>query len=1317
MAFGDEEQSPDWSNFIDVADDDGTVYSFDRSTLHSKQDFVDQLTEKRRQKAWLSDPNRHTPESSSFEPSNPFLQRWWKGGVLPTGEQWQSGLEGVGAGTKQLAESSANMLSPRKPEEAISGLGRLASGDLPTSFSDAAKRAWDIGSDAFKSTVPSYETLSGITGSLWDKGSKGDVAGAGKEALGSISPLPLDPLIKMGKGFSYGLGLDRFGLPETPISGSEMMHATGEIVPATALAAGLDIHHRVSGARALAAREAAIAETERLRLSKENPTEVPQYGEHEPLGDISSEVPWVDPAERARVNAELDPSGRPRPAPFQPEPMTYVEGGEPGATSRTYPDVPVEQPAGDTLLSTALRMSRNPEQLLYPREEPTGFDIYAEKDAAIRADLAAEEARREGPSEASIRRFMGTGAEAQVPAEPGSTRMGFNEETASERDIESFRKNRAQKGAPLKARGEMVPGLPEGPDALLYRTIPERLWPRRAQSWLESMVPEQLKTEPIPEPTPELPQVGVTRRRGFLGRPAQEGLGPLAEGGVELTGPPDIEGAPGEAPPVTPESLPAMEPPPEPTLPTPMEAAPDLPEPPRGLRVQGGFGNIAATAEPRLPAIEAPPPAPPPDTGFGPPMPPPEVPPTGEFSQFPGEPPAPIGTPPITEAPPAAGAPNMPGASVGRGSIMAGEKPGTYSANAVIDEAASNSLDPEVKKAAETLKNGVAEETDATFKGELKKGLGGMLKRSLLESDSHALRSLGEMGTKIEQLFRRKDADAAGFAGELSANIDRVTSGMTKEQLKLGAAVKEGKAQTTDPKVQRYVDVMKENDAKLVDLMKKSGSQMRAANGQLVDFKELQNYFPHMFEKGFFETNRTKIIEKIMQDSQKKAARTGNKAMTYNQAEQLLDRARKYSPILSDSLHERVADLEGYKTTPDVLHKHYLDLADRAFTDQHLGVNDTANANSLINQMLEGVKAESGHDAWAQASDIASKFLKHDPLNVSEGVGQLTKFQALTKLALSAPSNLMGGTAMTAFRAKGMLIPEILKAFTTEGRLRAQELGSLESVMKDGAEDVGYGSKISYGNTSVERFLRTVSGLAGEKTAGKLFDQLKNNPDNAYAAKRLGELVLEDPHEVIKQDGLTELQVKRAANRFTDLTQGRQNSLDLPHNWSNEPVANLLTQFKKYAFIQTTNMKNAMITDWSHGRVTPTLKLALAAGVLGEVPADFKAMVHSGTTNGRPDDVVLRLMDNAANAYGIGLLGDAVSTARSGDKARMLSQLAGPSIDTGVDMLTGAGKSAENIYEMSTGQKEWGGEAVAPLARATMRQFVPVWGRDIAKQF
>ena len=91
-------------------------------------------------------------------------------------------------------------------------------------------------------------------------------------------------------------------------------------------------------------------------------------------------------------------------------------------------------------------------------------------------------------------------------------------------------------------------------------------------------------------------------------------------------------------------------------------------------------------------------------------------------------------------------------------------------------------------------------------------------------------------------------------------------------------------------------------------------------------------------------------------------------------------------------------------------------------------------------------------------------------------------------------------------------------------------------------------------------------------------------------------------------------------------------------------------------------------------------------------------------------------MDNAANAYGIGLLGDAVAAARTGDKTRLLSLVTGPTADTAVDLIGGMGKSAGNTFEMATGQKEWNKEAVAPLARATMRQ-VPVWGRDIAKQF
>ena len=54
--------------------------------------------------------------------------------------------KGVGAGTKRLADFAHDALVPDAPtQEAIAELKRLASGDLPTTFSDAAKRALDIG--------------------------------------------------------------------------------------------------------------------------------------------------------------------------------------------------------------------------------------------------------------------------------------------------------------------------------------------------------------------------------------------------------------------------------------------------------------------------------------------------------------------------------------------------------------------------------------------------------------------------------------------------------------------------------------------------------------------------------------------------------------------------------------------------------------------------------------------------------------------------------------------------------------------------------------------------------------------------------------------------------------------------------------------------------------------------------------------------------------------------------------------------------------------------------------------------------------------
>jgi hypothetical protein len=69
----------------------------------------------------------------------------------------------------------------------------------------------------------------------------------------------------------------------------------------------------------------------------------------------------------------------------------------------------------------------------------------------------------------------------------------------------------------------------------------------------------------------------------------------------------------------------------------------------------------------------------------------------------------------------------------------------------------------------------------------------------------------------------------------------------------------------------------------------------------------------------------------------------------------------------------------------------------------------------------------------------------------------------------------------------------------------------------------------------------------------------------------------------------------------------------------------------------------------------------------------------------------------------------------SGDMKRGLGQLAGPSVDTALDLSLGAGESGWNaIQDIGAGNLDK--DIGAPLTRAVVRQGVPIWGRQLAKE-
>jgi hypothetical protein len=144
--------------------------------------------------------------------------------------------------------------------------------------------------------------------------------------------------------------------------------------------------------------------------------------------------------------------------------------------TKSYPSIHPQNKAKETLLAYALQASENPEQILYPRTQPSGFSQYLQNDAAIQDRVKAKAAK----ADSRFRKFMEPSGQAEIPAKPWSTRMST----------------------------DAIPeNLPPGKDGPIYQTVPRQLYPRTQQTVAEAIVPERLKVAPPPELVPEVPKI------------------------------------------------------------------------------------------------------------------------------------------------------------------------------------------------------------------------------------------------------------------------------------------------------------------------------------------------------------------------------------------------------------------------------------------------------------------------------------------------------------------------------------------------------------------------------------------------------------------------------------------------------------------------------------------------------------------------------------------------------------------------------------------------------------------------------------------
>lgn len=178
-------------------------------------------------------------------------------------------------------------------------------------------------------------------------------------------------------------------------------------------------------------------------------------------------------------------------------------------TTKTYPPMRVANPAAETELARFLRIQENPENIMYPREEPGGFGQYVKADESIQAQVMNDNFQKNKKFEDFIR----PSTKAEVPASPYSERMEFDPFTSD-----------PNQSYPLNV-------------------VPSKLQPRAVQSQYEALVPERLKVPPhiAEQELPSNPTIELAPRPNNLGE-IKATTGTAVEGGTVKYNPKDPYG-------------------------------------------------------------------------------------------------------------------------------------------------------------------------------------------------------------------------------------------------------------------------------------------------------------------------------------------------------------------------------------------------------------------------------------------------------------------------------------------------------------------------------------------------------------------------------------------------------------------------------------------------------------------------------------------------------------------------------------------------------------------------------------------------------
>lgn len=576
----------------------------------------------------------------------------------------------------------------------------------------------------------------------------------------------------------------------------------------------------------------------------------------------------------------------------------------------------------------------------------------------------------------------------------------------------------------------------------------------------------------------------------------------------------------------------------------------------------------------------------------------------------------------------------------------------------------------------------------------------------------------GDVGKQFSRIYNISRREGGTLAGKATVAMTNAMRKLSNEDIKNFVEVAEGRMEANTPALKEAVaiwDVIRKDIAqKATD----ANLNIRRPDGSVIEFTPREGYFPHFIPDDYL---KNEALQKTLFEKMVEAGNAKSVAEAKTLFENYMKRniRRRYGNLE----YAREINLPIYERDPRKVLLSYIDNAYHRVTDaKYFGPRDER-AYKVADQI-----SLKGGDGELARKMIDRIFGKEPTDTFANKVSKTaTGLQTVTKLGLGAITNI-GQSISTMLKTNPVVTAMAIGDALGPNRKSAKEFTQmtgeiLESSMDEFNKQAGaempliktFLSKIGF--SASERFNRIVAANAGKRHAQYLANQVLNNPNNKVARRALERLDV-DVDALIKNGGLDESQLIRAAQTVVEKTQFKTEKFDLPYMWTS-PYGKILTQFKSFAFKQSqfiTDQSKIVAKEAVQGNLRPFANMmivgGIAAPIAGEIINNVKSLIRNKE---REEDGVERYINNVFTTMSLGLFSD-VGTLVTGKYGLggTISTLAGPTVSQGYNLIT-AGQSLYQDRKSLTGTDEFVAR-VKPMTRELLKM-IPVLGPSLSNTF